>query len=193
MRRQARLNLEKLKLDARALDADLYPGGVVCVRTAPLSAEFWTTPRIAAARQRIEAIVRERGVVYGFGSAVRGLDLLLVKVLRDRHATPTVFIPAPRRAFEDTWVGSGWRPFLTAVPADRTIVVPADGAAGDAFALSDDAAARAAADMARRLDEKPLLIAFPPPRATPDLRHVGEAIETWTGLHGGDVVVLEVP
>jgi len=194
MRRQARLELEALGADEHALDGDLVPGAVACVLGAPLEAAFWTSARTVAVRDRIDALVRARGVVFGFGSAVRGPDLLFADVLREREATPTVFMPGPRKAFEEAWVGPGWRPFLARVPPDRAIVLaPGEGESPVNFAASDDAAARAALDMGRRLDERPILVALPPPPGVPDVREIGAAIATWAARGGGEVVVLEVP
>jgi hypothetical protein len=193
MRRQARLDLRALGRDEHGLDDVLVPGAVACVLGAPLGADFWTSERSRAARARLDQLVRDRGVAFGFGSAVRGLDLLFADVLRDRGATPTVFIPGPRAAFEDAWVGPGWRPLLARVPVGRAIVLDPDGGGRPIeLTASDDAAARAAVDMGRRLDEPPILVALPPPAGAADVREIRAAMETWAARGGGEVVQVEL-
>lgn len=191
MRRQARLDLEKLGMPRGALDGVLRVGSVACFLSALLDDGAWTPKRLAVLRERFGALVKEeRAVVFGYGSAARGADLLFVEALAKVGATAGLVIPMPPREFEAAFVGPAWADrFRRISPEHLQVVRPTSPERP--FSGCEAEAERAAVEMGRCLDERPLLIAVPPPAGAPDPRGVRQAMERWAAGALGEVV--EVP
>jgi tetratricopeptide (TPR) repeat protein len=178
MRRQARLDLEKLGRPRGALDDVLPVGRVACAIGALLDDADWDDARVTRLRDQIAAFIRDRQVQFGFGSAAGGADLLFAGALIDRNATPTIFLPAQREAFEAKWVRPRWRgPFRRIPTARMQVVEPLPG--DSPFSGTDAKSLGAAVEMGSRLDELPLLIAVLPPPGVDDVRGVEAAVARW--------------
>lgn len=186
MRRQARLNLKYIGMRGDELDSVLPVGGVAAVIAAP------ATDKPPPDAGRIAALLAEHEVRFGFGSALRGGDIVFAERVLARDGTMQVILPSVPDEFVQTWVGPAWRARYEAI-ARSPVVVPA--ATGEApFASCNRAVMREALELGRRLDERPFLIAICPPPGAPDLREVRAAVDEWNvagTLDRVEAVVLE--
>lgn len=173
MRAQARMNLEAQGKPRDGLDAVLPVPRVLAYAGHRVDAADRPQPRfpaskVQAVRHAIQGKLAQLGNVHGFGGAASGTDLMVLGELAAKGLTATVVLPFPAAAFAEVSVGGKpWRRTFDEMQAKPGIefappILPArpeEAKLAEAFDDANVQIQKLAMDYAKRLDEKPLLLA----------------------------------
>lgn len=203
MRRQARSNLEHLGKDRHLLD-DVLPVPGVAAFTGHMTDAAGRRPprfpeaRVGAVRESIRSALRARNVRYGVCSAARGSDLIFLDELLRRDGSAKVVLPFPSDAFKRSSVGGSWnRSFdqLLAAPGVELSVLmaeaPAEAEQADAIAECNREIEKLALEQAKRLDQRPLLLAVWNGNDDGKLGGTGDFMNGWRDDAERDVQIIE--
>lgn len=207
MRRQARQNLDALKVARDPFESVLTVGGVACFtghRVDDLDRQLPRFPRerVGSVAGRIKKALDEANVHFGFSSAAGGADIIFIEQLLARGGEPTVFLPFPAKDFADTSVGKEWLvrfyAVLGKIPAENVHVLesakPTDpGLENAAYARCNAHIQTEAVKVGRIYDETPMLIAVLR-RSEEENEKVGgtaEAVRHWDEKLIGPIVLID--
>lgn len=207
MRRQARRNLDALKVPREPFEAVLTVGGVACFtghRVDDVGRQLPRFPRerVGSVAARIKNALDEANVHFGFSSAAGGADIIFIEQLLARGGEPTVFLPFPAKDFADTSVGKDWLgrfyAVLAKIPAGKIHVLelakPVDPELENAAYARCNARIQTAAVKAGRIyDETPVLIAVLR-RSEEEEEKVGgtaDAVRHWDEQLSGPIVQID--
>jgi tetratricopeptide (TPR) repeat protein len=194
MRRQARLLLEKLGQDPKALDDSLPVPPVLAFSGHMTDAPGRAIPRfpaskVEAVRQAVGASLRRHGGrVHAVCSAARGADLVFLEEVLAREGTATVILPFPHAEFKQVSVGTGWDDrFDTVLANDRVEVypplyetLPPTPVQAEAFERCNLAIVDEAERLARLFDDTdPLLLTVWNASPGDDSGGTAHAVSTW--------------
>ena len=171
MRRQARLNLERLGQPREKLDDVLPVPRILAYFGHMVDADNRPTPRfpkekIGPLRNAIRSRFEKYGALHGFGQAARGTDIILLEELVKRDLTATVVLPFPEEEFLALSVGGNWNERYATLRKDKRIEfvaalkshAPAAADLTRALADANREVQRLAIKFARRLDETPIVL-----------------------------------
>lgn len=207
MRRQARRNLDALKVARDPFEAVLMVGGVACFtghRVDELGRQLPRFPRerVCSVAGRIKKALDEANVHFGFSSAAGGADIIFIEQLIARGGEPTVFLPFPAKDFAGTSVGKDWLErfyaVLAKIPTGNIHVLesakPADPELENAaYARCNANIQTSAMKVGRIYDETPVLIAVLR-RSEEEEEKVGgtaEAVRRWGEQLIGPIVLID--
>ncbi|HEX6707610.1 MAG TPA: TIR domain-containing protein [Albitalea sp.] len=206
MRKQARLDLQGLGEPQDRLDAVLpvpcvlaYFGHMVDAPgrvAARLPAE-----KVGALRNTIQGRIEKYGALHGFGQAARGTDLIVLEELVKRDLTATVVLPFPAEDFilssvtDPKWIARfnklrGDKQHVT-FTAPLEAARPADALLPEAFAAANREIQRRAIEYARRLDQKPIVLAVWDGKEGDGPGGTADAVALWRD-EGYEVDVIDV-
>jgi tetratricopeptide (TPR) repeat protein len=203
MRRQARSNLQHLGKNAHLLD-DVLPVPGVAAFTGHMTDAAGRRPprfpeaRVGAVRESIRSALRARNVRYGVCSAARGSDLIFLDELLRRDGSAKVFLPFPSDAFKRSSVGGSWNRIfdqLLAAPGVELSVLmaeaPAEAEQAEAFAECNREIEKLALEQAKRLDQRPLLLAVWNGDDDGKLGGTGDFVNGWRDDAERDVQIIK--
>jgi tetratricopeptide (TPR) repeat protein len=204
MRRQARLNLVALgeprdKFDdlLRAPRVLVYFGHMVDAPNRPV-------PRFPASKvgrlvNAVRSKIQSYGMLCGFGQAACGTDLIVLQALLDRGLPAVVVLPMPMDDFVALSVGEKWKDRFEAVRKDTRVYFaepvrkqrPPDAELDQTLADANKAVKRRAIEFARRLDEKPIVLAVWDGCEGDGPGGTSDAVDLWQQA-GYDVDVIDI-
>jgi hypothetical protein len=201
MRIQARRNLKAMGRAEGAMDAALPVPRVLAYMGHMPDAPGRTPARLPAGkigslRKEIDRRIDGWGALYGFGTAARGTDILVLEALARRGLTATVVLPFPYKDFEASSVGGDWTRRLQDVRKTRGFTfielhaaapdpVQRDAAFGDANLEVFKQAAR----FAKSLGEEPVVLAVWDGQAGDGPGGTADAVELWRNEgHEPDII-----
>ncbi|MFT4101244.1 MAG: TIR domain-containing protein [Burkholderiaceae bacterium] len=204
MRLQARRNLRALKQPQDRLDRTLPVPRVLAYCGHMVDAVGRAKPRfprekVPAVRNAIRDRLEQLGALHGFGSAACGTDLLFLEELTKLGRSATVLLPFPEKDFADISIGRDWSHRWAKVRDARNIEVlqplqparpPADELS-EAFSIANREILRRAIEYAKRLDERPIVIAVWDGRPGDGAGGTAETVALWRD-EGYEVEVIDI-
>lgn len=190
MRRQARLNAAALGTPddwiARTFSVPRIAAFSGHMTDSPdRAAQRFPRSKVGAVRRALRERIATLGIGYGLASAARGADLLFLEELLERGGRAMVFLPFPAADFVAASVGDDWRERFDRVMNDARIEIavvataaPPPAAQPGAFSAANRALQRQAIELARQLEEEPMMLAvWDGEPGSPG--GTGEAIQEW--------------
>jgi hypothetical protein len=203
MRRQARLNLEALKQPRDQFDDVLPVPKVLAYMGHMVDEDSRPTPRfprekVGRVRQAIQQRLSVHGPLHGFGTAARGSDILFLETLLERDYGATVVLPFPAEEFLAVSGGGRWSERFRKIQANpRTEFKrlkdsrPPDTDLPNAFDEANREVQCGAVEYARRLDERPIVIAVWDGKPGDGPGGTADAVALWRE-DGYDVAVIDI-
>ena len=193
MSAQARRNLRYLKLPSDALDDALPFVPRVAAFTGHRQGAKLAPENIPRIRKRLDEILADQQIQFGYCSAASGSDLLFIEAMLSREAEVHVFLPFPAEHFRKTSVGPEpeWEARFDAA---MDTLGPRVQVLSNAVPAPDDstpyvrcnyALQEAARQQAKLLSNTPLLVAVVAASAEQDERAPGgtaDAVRAWLNL-----------
>jgi tetratricopeptide (TPR) repeat protein len=203
MSTQARRDLKHLGRSANEVAGAFPPAQRAAAFTGHRAGPRLPEERMAELRQRIDEVLDEHEVRFGFCSAASGSDLLFIDALLERGAEVRVFLPVPRDRFIEQSVGPDPRWIdqfnrtLARLGPGRIIELPeavlSDGDPS-AFVTCNEVLQDSARRHAALLGEPPMLIAVVAADSEQQNAALGgsaHAIRMWLGRGGREVVRID--